>query len=56
MDNIPDIPSQYKGRNDKLIYNIMDNAKDLMAIVQEVAPEGCIEFGDSNIKVKIELK
>ena len=56
MSEYPDIPDQYKARNDELINIIMESARDLMAIVQEVTPDGHIEIKNEHIEVFIQLK
>lgn len=52
MDIIEDVPKQYKNMVDKNISNLMNSAKDLMAVAQEIGDDN-IEIEGKNIIVRI---
>lgn len=54
MNNIEDVPKQYKNMVDKNISNLMNSAKNLMAVVGELGGDNLeIESENENIIVRI---
>ena len=54
----PDVPKQYKAKVDRLINAIMDDAEDLMSIVEELIVEDdrSVDFWSEKVHVLIKSK